>query len=118
MGRRVTGPQDINVRRLVRKLENTKILLWKEIADSLKHARRSRTEANLGHINRVVNDGDTIVVPGKVLGAGLLEHKITIGALTWSGSVKEKVEASGSQILSLSALMEANPAGSNIRIVK
>lgn len=118
MGRKVTGPQDINVRRLIRKLENTKIKIWKNIANTLKKARRKRIEANIGRINRVTADGDVIVIPGKVLGSGILEKKITIGALTWSGSVEEKVESSGSKIMDLEAILEENPKGSNIKIIK
>ena len=118
MGRKLSGPQDINVRRLIRLLENTKINLWKEIAGTLKHARRVRPEANLGHINRVVKDGDIVIVPGKILGSGELEHKITIGALTWSESVVEKAKKAGAQLLSLPQMLEAYPSGSNVRIVK
>jgi large subunit ribosomal protein L18e len=119
MGRAVTGPTDINTRKLIRQLENTKILVFKEIASILKGKRRSRPEANLGHINRVVKDGDVIVVPGKLLGSGALEHKnVTIGALAWSESVAEKAKAAGAKLLSLPQMLEEYPKGSNIRLVK
>ncbi|MHA1794408.1 MAG: 50S ribosomal protein L18e [Promethearchaeota archaeon] len=118
MGRKVTGPLDINIRRLIRKLEKTKINIWKAVAESLKKARRVRVEANLGKINRFVRDGDVIVVPGKVLGTGLLEKKITIGALAWSEGAKGKVEASGSKLLDLEQMLESYPNGSNVKIMK
>ncbi|NMC05449.1 MAG: 50S ribosomal protein L18e [Candidatus Lokiarchaeota archaeon] len=119
MGRHVSGPNDINTRKLIRKLENTKILVFKEIASILKGARRARPEANLAHINRVVKDGDVIVVPGKVLGSGALEHKnVTIGALAWSESVAEKAKTAGAKLLSLPQILEQYPNGSNIRLVK
>jgi len=106
-------------RRLIRQLENTKILIWKEVASILKAARRARPEANLAHINRIVKDGDVIVVPGKVLGNGALEHKnLTIGALAWSESCAEKAKAAGAKLLSLPQLLEEHPNGSNIRLVK
>jgi large subunit ribosomal protein L18e len=119
MGRHVTGPTDINTRKLIRQLENTKILVFKEIASVLKGNRRARPEPNLGHINRVVKDGDVIVVPGKLLGTGALEHKnVTIGALAWSESCIEKVKAAGAKLLSLPQMLEQYPKGSNIRLVK
>ncbi len=119
MGRHVSGPTDINVRKLVRQLENTKILVFKEIASILKSARRARPEANLAHLNRIVKDGDVIVVPGKLLGSGALEHKnVTIGALAWSESVAEKAKAAGVKLLSLPQLLEQYPNGANIRLVK
>ncbi len=118
MGREVTGPQDINTRRVIRQLENTKISIWKDIATILKHARRSRPEANLGHINRVVADGDVIIVPGKVLASGELAKKITIGALSWSESAMEKAKKAGAKLLSLPQMLEAYPNGSNVRLIK
>jgi len=119
MGRAVTGPTDINTRKLIRQLENTKILVFKEIASILKSARRARPEANLAHLNRIVKDGDVVVVPGKVLGSGVLEHKnVTIGALAWSESVADKAKAAGAKLLSLPQIIEQYPNGSNIRLVK
>ena len=118
MGRKVTGPQDINVRRLIRELENTKIKIWRVIADTLKKARRKRVEANIGRINRVTKDGDVIVVPGKVLGAGNLERKITIGALTWSEKAEKIVNDAGSSLITLDKMIEKYPNGSNVRIIK
>jgi len=118
MGRKVTGPQDFNVRQLIRTLENTKISVWKVVADTLKKARRSRVEANIGRLNRITADGDVIVIPGKVLGTGPFDRKITIGALAWSASVEEKIKAAGSKIMDLHALVESYPSGSNVKLIK
>ncbi len=118
MGRAVTGPTDINTRKLIRQLENTKILVFKEIASILKGARRSRPEANLAHLNRIVKDGDVVVVPGKVLGSGELKHKIVLAALDWSESVAEKAKAAGASLITLPQMIEKYPNGSNIRLVK
>ena len=118
MGRNYTGPQDINTRRLIRRLENTKINIWKEIATILKHPRRARPETNLSHINRVVNDGDVIVVPGKVLGAGDLSKRIIIGALSWSESVTTKTSNAGVKLLSLPQMLDEYPTGANVRLIK
>ncbi|MHA1372480.1 MAG: 50S ribosomal protein L18e [Promethearchaeota archaeon] len=118
MGRKVTGPLDINVRRMIRTLEKTKIRIWRTIAEQLRKPRRQRVEANLGHINRVTKPDDIIVVPGKVLGAGRLEKKVTIGALAWSKSAEKLISESGSTIMSLQELLEKYPSGSNIKIIK
>jgi large subunit ribosomal protein L18e len=117
MGRKVTGPQDINVRRLIRKLENTKIKIWRVIAETLKKARRKRVGTNIGKINRVTEDGDVIVVPGKVLGTGYLDRKITIGALAWSERAEKIVNDAGSKLMNLEQMMEEYPNGSNVRII-
>ncbi|MBD3185188.1 50S ribosomal protein L18e [Candidatus Bathyarchaeota archaeon] len=117
MGRKVTGPQDINVRRIIRQLENTRIKVWKEVASYLKKARRKRVEANLGRINRITNDGEVIVIPGKLLGTGMIDKKITIGALSWSKGAKRKAEEAGITLLELSDIVKQNPSGANVKLV-
>jgi large subunit ribosomal protein L18e len=110
---------DINTRRLIRRLENTKINIWREIATILRRARRTRPETNLSHINRVVKDGDVVVIPGKILGAGDLSKKsITIGALCWSESVEAKLNTAGAKLLSLPQMLDQYPTGSNVRLIK
>ncbi len=106
------------MRRLIRALENTKISVWKIVAETLKKARRSRVEANVGRLNRITSDGDVIAIPGKVLGTGNFERKITIGALAWSASVEAKIKAAGSKIMDLEKLVESYPSGSSVKLVK
>lgn len=66
-----------------------------------------------------MKDGDVIVVPGKVLGAGELKKSITLGALCWSESVEEKISnAAGARLLSLPQMLDEYPSGSNVRLIK
>ncbi|MHA1682263.1 MAG: 50S ribosomal protein L18e [Promethearchaeota archaeon] len=118
MGKKVTGPQDINVRKMIRVLEKTKINVWKEVASYLKKARRKRVEANLGRLERITSNGETIVVPGKVLGTGMFSKNITIAALAWSESAKQKVESAGSKIITIEEVLESNPSGSNVKLIR
>jgi large subunit ribosomal protein L18e len=91
--------------------------LWSRIADDLSKPTRQRRIVNLSKIDRVTKDNETIVVPGKVLGTGELNHKITIAAYNFSRSALEKIQKSQSICYSLPDFMKKNPKGSNTRII-
>ncbi len=44
--------------------------IWREIASRLETPNRNYAEVNLSKINRYAQNGETIIVPGKVLGSG------------------------------------------------
>ena len=78
--------------------------------------RRNRVKANLYRINKKTKKDDIIVVPGKILGMGELEHTLTIACLESSRTAKKKIESSGSKIISIEELLEQNPKGSGVKI--
>ena len=45
--------------------------------------------------SRAANEGDVIVVPGKVLGAGAINKKLTVAAFRFSASAVKKIEEAG-----------------------
>ncbi|MGQ4874822.1 MAG: 50S ribosomal protein L18e [Promethearchaeota archaeon] len=116
MSHRITGPSNYYTRKLIRDLWKTKKRIWKKVSKKLAGPRKNRVEANLYRINKKTKEGDVIVVPGKVLGIGELDHKITIACLNCSASARKKIEASGSKLISISQLLEQNPKGSNVKI--
>jgi len=117
-----TGPTDINLRRLIRYLrkksneENVKI--WKDIAWRLERPRRQRAEVNISRINRYTKEGDMVVVPGSVLGAGNLDHKVIVAAWKFSEKAKEKIIQAGGEAITIEELMERNPKGSGVIIME
>ena len=58
-----------------------------------------------------------VVVPGKVLGSGTLDHKITIAAFDFSDGAIEKLKESNCEMLSINELMSKNPKGSRVRVI-
>ncbi len=117
-----TGPTDINLRRLIRYLrkksneENVKI--WKDIAWRLERPRRQRAEVNISKINRYTKEGDMVVVPGSVLGAGNLDHKVIVAAWKFSEKAKEKIIQAGGEAITIEELVERNPKGSGVIIME
>jgi large subunit ribosomal protein L18e len=116
MSHRITGPSNYYNRKLIRDLWKTKRRVWKKISRKLAGPRKSRVEANLNRINKKTKENDVIVIPGKVLGIGDLDHKVTIACLDYSKPARKKIENSGSKLISIQDLLEQNPEGKNIRI--
>lgn len=90
--------------------------LWKDVAKRLSRPSRIRPSVNLSRLGRYANEGETIVVPGKLLGSGLIDKKLTVGAFSFSEKAKEKVEAAGGKCISIKELMSKNPKGSKVRL--
>ena len=116
-----TGPTNIVLQSLIQELKKRSkeqsVNLWKRVAIDLEKPTRQRRVVNLSSISRYTKEDEVIVVPGKVLGAGSLEHKLTISAFQFSNGAKEKIEKVGAKIVPLLELSKENPTGKGIRIV-
>ncbi|MFX1390140.1 MAG: 50S ribosomal protein L18e [Promethearchaeota archaeon] len=116
MSHKITGPSNFYIRKLIRDLWKTKIKIWKKISKKLSGPRRNRVIANLYRINKKTKKNDIIVIPGKVLGTGELDHILTIACLEYSKSAKKKIESSGSKLLTIEELLVQNPKGSGVKV--
>ncbi len=109
---RSTNP---NLQRLITELarltHTTSRAVWRELGERLAKPRSRRAEVNLSRIARHTREGDTVAVPGKVLGAGRISHAVTVGALAFSESAVRKITSAGGRCLSLEELMKENPKG-------
>ncbi len=116
-----TGPTNPLLRDLIGELKKRSneqdVNLWKRIALDLEKPTRQRRAVNLSRINRHTKENEVVVVPGKVLGSGDLNHKLTISAYQFSEQAKDKLQKSGAQIVSLLELSKDKPDGKNIRII-
>ena len=57
-----------------------KSAFWRRIADDLLKPTRQRRLVNIFKLNLNSKDGETIIVTGKVLGTGDLNHKVNVFA--------------------------------------
>jgi large subunit ribosomal protein L18e len=94
-----------------------KVDIWRDIAKRLAKPRRSRIAVNISRLNRYTQKNETVAVPGKVLGAGEIEHSLTVVAFAFSGKAKEKIIAARGKCLSFSDLIKKKPSGSNVKII-
>jgi len=92
--------------------------IWMEASGLLSNLSSVRVEVNLGRISRIAEDGEAVFVPGKVLGTGVMERKVTVGAFAFSASAKSKIEASGGTALTIGEFLKKYPKGSGVRLVR
>jgi len=91
--------------------------IWRYVRELLDKPKRRRVAVNLSKINRHTSENDVVVVPGKVLGAGDIDHKIVIGAYDYSLTALEKLRRAGCTVLSIPELVEKYPKGSGVKII-
>ena len=115
-----TGPTNPVLIKLIMDLKKKgseeNVNLWRRIASELERSTRTRRAVNLLRINRYTKENETIIVPGKVLGSGDIDHNITVAAYQFSEGAVDKINKKGKAI-SITELMKENPKGTNVRII-
>ncbi len=91
---------------------------WLEIANILSQPTRKRIIVNLDKIEQETKEGDTVLVPGKVLGVGNVSKKIRVVALGFSESAKEKLKKFKGEIVTILEELNKNPGFQGIKIIK
>ena len=114
-----TGPTNYQVQLLLQQLEPKalKSRFWKRVVKDLNKPSRQRRIVNLYKIEQNAQDGETILVPGKVLSVGEINKKVEVAALNFSAEAKEKILAAKGKALSISELLMKNPEGKKVRIL-
>jgi large subunit ribosomal protein L18e len=114
-----TNPELVQLIRFLKKQSNEqKVGIWDDVAENLSKSRRARISVNLSSINRYTKRADTVVVPGKVLGSGTIDHAVTVAAFSLSESATAKLKAARAKVLSITELVEKNPTGANVKIIR
>jgi large subunit ribosomal protein L18e len=91
--------------------------IWRRVRELLGRPKRRRVSVNISRINRYSSEGDVVVVPGKVLGTGSIDHKICIGAFSYSETAIKKLRDAGCEVLSISELVMKYPDGKGVKII-
>jgi len=92
--------------------------IWKSVAEQLERSGGLRAEVNIGKISRHTSPKETVIVPGKVLGAGMIDHPVNIAAFGFSASAEKAVVEAGGTCLSIRDLVKSNPSGSKIKLIR
>ena len=109
------NPKRVEIIKKLKKGGNAKI--YKTAAEELSRVRKNRREVNIRKINEITKEGDCVLVPGKVLCSGLLDHKVEIAAFSFTEGARERIGESGSVAMTIDELMEKNPSGANVRLI-
>jgi large subunit ribosomal protein L18e len=91
--------------------------VWSDVAERLEKPRSTHAEVNLGRIERYAQEGELVVVPGKVLGSGVLTKEVNVAAVDFSGTAETKIEQVG-DIMKLEEALEQHPDGTNVRVIR
>lgn len=115
-----TGPTNEKLREAIvladKASKKYKSELFKVLSKELNKPARIRRTVNIYKINKVTRDGETAVIPGKVLSVGDLTKKITVAAWEFSDKAKEKINKSGKAVQLLD-IINSNPKGKKYRLV-
>ena len=118
---RKTGPTNPRTVLLIQELKKKATAdnagLWRRLALDLETSTRRRRAVNLSRLNRFTSADEIIVIPGKLLAGGVIDHKITVAALSFSDDAKIKIKAAGGSTLSLEELMKKKSKLSDIRVI-
>jgi len=103
-------------------VETIKALLknpaWTKLAKSLSIATRKHLSINLEEIDEQVKEGDTVLVPGKVLSQGELTKKIRLCSFGISKGAKEKLKKTKSQYVTILEEIKSNPKAEGLKVIK
>ena len=104
------------LRLLIIKLKKQKNPFWVNVAYILSRPLSRSIKVNLSDINGVSKENRIMLVPGKVLGNGNVNHKIKLACFSISKSARKKLEENGSSIVSIEDLL--NEDIKNIELIK
>ncbi|MEM1535721.1 MAG: 50S ribosomal protein L18e [Candidatus Pacearchaeota archaeon] len=86
------------------------------VARYLALPRKKQVEVNLEKIDKKSENGDTIIVPGKVLSKGNLNKKIELVAFKASKKALQKIQSSGSKFKTIEQFVEESK-NKNFKII-
>jgi large subunit ribosomal protein L18e len=114
-GMKIT-PENENIKEwisVLSKMAESKKGPWKHALELAAVPARRRVSVNLYKLSKNTKDGDSIIVPGKVLSVGKLDHSISIAAMQFSNSALAKLKAAKCSVKTIEEMSNIN----NVRII-
>jgi large subunit ribosomal protein L18e len=116
---KTTNPELIQLISLLKKESREKQAgIWLDVAEYLSKTRSNRVSVNLSTISRNTKRSDVVIVPGKILGSGSISHAVTVASFGASAKAKAKLVAAKAKYLSIPELLEKNPKGAKVKIIR
>ena len=91
--------------------------IWAKIADFVQKSRSNQKIVNLTRINQTTEDGNAVVITGKILGTGNISHKVSVSSFSISNAAAKKIIESGGEVLKFSEMIEKFPTGKGVKII-
>ncbi|MEM3538980.1 MAG: 50S ribosomal protein L18e [Nitrososphaerales archaeon] len=97
--------------------KKSKAHIWLAAIEYLSKSKSRRPVVNIGKISRLTKEDDLVLVPGKILGSGIISHRITIGAYSFSEKALWKIQKVGGKAMSLKDFIEKFPDGKGVILI-
>ncbi len=91
--------------------------VWLASARMLERSRSRRVVVNIGKIAKYTKDGSKVIVPGKVLSDGNIDHKIILASFAISKMAAKKIKDAGGIILTIDEMINRYPDGKEVIII-
>ena len=91
---------------------------WVKICQDLLLPKRNRISVNLERIDKESKEGDTVIIPGKVLSQGEITKKIRIISFNYSTSAEEKLSKAKIDYSYIIDEIKKNPKATGVKILK
>ena len=119
MRRMITNPELLDTIRFLKvQARKHESKIWVAVAEHLSRPRRGRAALNLNHISRAAKADSLVIIPGKVLGTGVIKHPVVVGAFQFSQTARAKIEQAGGKCVGIRDFVAAYPKGSNVQILR
>jgi len=91
--------------------------LWRSIATRLEGPSRNWPSVNISKLEYNINKNGKAIIPGKLMGTGIITKKMTVAAYSFTTSAKDKIQSAGGKCLTYNELIKSVPKGTNIVVV-
>lgn len=116
LGKKIVQKNDLEIVETILLAKKNKA--WNKIAQIIGGSRKKYSSINLKEIDNCSQDGDIVVVPGKVLSSGNLDKKVKICAVNFSESAKEKLKNAKVECFKILEEIEKNPEAKGVKILR
>ncbi|MCY3853888.1 MAG: 50S ribosomal protein L18e [Thaumarchaeota archaeon] len=96
--------------------KDTKSPIWMKLIKIAQSSYKNKV-VNINKIKTYSKDGDFVVCPCKVLGTGLIEHKITLASFGISLAAINKIIKSGGKVVDFEHMINQFPTGKGVIII-
>jgi large subunit ribosomal protein L18e len=91
---------------------------WLKLAKLLSQSTKKQSSVNLGEIDKQTSMGDSVLVPGRVLGVGEITKKIRICSFGISKEALERLSKTKSEWVYILDEIKKNPRAEGLKIIK
>ena len=91
--------------------------LWRSIATKLEGSSRNWPSVNVSRLEYHVNKNGKAIIPGKLMGTGIVTKKMTVAAYSFTESAREKINSAGGKCLTYNELIKKTPKGTDVVVI-